>query len=512
MSNLSSYKQTFIDNLHGRDEEIYDLIGKTEKDLFYSSLINVEKEFEKKIYSIFTTIEYIFEDKTIIPKEYIQKIINVLLKDNELRKDIINTIINKISEKEKIYDSIFRNHNFEDKAFISMIVKELKEKFYEYLLKFIVNSEKCGYIFFKSKIINYTDLSKEIWNKFIKNYDFFKDLGIQGNKIILKSYNLPSNDSIKTIRKIIDIKKNKYKEEENKIRNSIFLSDLLYDEKMDENSEEFNSKEKLINEYLKNNQQNLSDVKYSSIKDLIKLYFVLPKEDLVNYLVKLLKEDELYKLIAETQLKEGLDLLFEDYYRQYCIEIDRKETRESVELIKFLTSLRFSFDDENIEANYIKKVLWLEIYKNEMTYILNIMKELLTIKPDIVSLIKNKFENKEVEYIISSHHPLFKKEINYPFLIYLDSIGIIMLEIMLKNNLQSLINNLSIISNINKNAEIFYLNLKLLSKDFYRFKITYLITELFNKKEIINQLNHFINSLFIERQLIKENKINNTFE
>ena len=306
MTNLSSYKQTFIDNLHGRDEEIYDLIGKTEKDLFYSSLINVEKEFEKKIYSVFTTIEYIFEDKTIIPKEYIQNIINVLLKDNELRKDIIDTIINKISEKEKIYDSIFRNHNFEDKAFISMIVKELKEKFYEYLVKFIVNSEKCGFIFFKSKIINYSDLSEEIWDEYIKKYDFFKDLGIQGNKIILTSYNLPSNDSIKTIRKIIDIRKNEYKEEENKIRNFIFPSDLLYDEEIEENSEEFKRKEKLINEYFKNNQQNLNSHKYASIKDLIKLYFVLPKEDLVNYLVKLLKQDELYLLIPKTQLKEGL--------------------------------------------------------------------------------------------------------------------------------------------------------------------------------------------------------------
>ena len=150
----------------------------------------------------------------------------------------------------------------------------------------------------------------------------------------------------------MNIKKNKIK-----LEILFFSSDLLYDEEIDENSEEFKSKEKLINELFKNNKQNLNYHNYVSIKDLIELYFVLPKEDLVYYSVKLLKQDESYLLIPKSKLKEGIDLLFDDYYRQYCIEIDRKETRENLELIKFLTSLRISFDKNNIEANYIKNVL-----------------------------------------------------------------------------------------------------------------------------------------------------------
>ena len=51
---------------------------------------------------------------------------------------------------------------------------------------------------------------------------------------------------------------------------------------------------------------------------------------------------------------------------------------------------------------YIKR----DIYKNEMTYILNIMKELFTIKPDIVSLIKNKFDN---IYVVVNFEMLLKK-------------------------------------------------------------------------------------------------------
>ena len=100
MSNLSSYEQSFVDNLHGRDEEIYDLIEKTQKELFSSSLINVEEEFFNNIYSAFTKIEYIFEDNTI-PNQFIQNNISILLNNNELKKYIIEKIINKIEEKEK---------------------------------------------------------------------------------------------------------------------------------------------------------------------------------------------------------------------------------------------------------------------------------------------------------------------------------------------------------------------------------------------------------------------------
>lgn len=81
-----------------------------------------------------------------------------------------------------------------------------------------------------------------------------------------------------------------------------------------------------------------------------------------------------------------------------------------------------------------------------MIYILNILKEILSIEPNIISLIKEKYENKEYDYVISPHHPLFKKEINYPFLIYLDSISLILLHFILNNDYENLIDKLHIIS------------------------------------------------------------------
>ena len=516
MTNLSSYYQSFVDNFEGRDEEIYDIIGKTQKELFYSSLINVEEEFSNNIYSIFTTIEYIFEDKSINSNQFIQNNINILLSKNKLKNDIIEKVVDKIAEQEKIYDSIFRNQNFDDKEFVSMIVKELKEKFIFYLFKFIVNSEKSRFIYFHSG--NYSGLSKEIWENYLLNKDFFSEdisFTMHGNKIKVFPSNLPSYKSIKEIRKIIEISKNEYQMEENKIRYFNSPSDLLYDlnniKKMDENSEEFIKKQKLIDEYFLNINKNITDYKFANIKDLINSYFVFPKENLINNLVNILKKDEIYLLIPKNHLKEGLELLFEDYYSQYCYEIIGDIKKEFVELIRFLINLRFSIDKDNLESYYIKSVLWIEIYKEEMIYILNIIKEILSIEPNIISLIKDKYENKEIEYIISLHHPLFKKQINYPFLIYLDSISLILLDYILNKDFQNLIDNLSIFSNINKKAEIINLNLRLLSKDFYRFKITYLIIELLNKKNILKDkqlLDQYINSLFKERNFIRENDFN----
>ena len=79
-----------------------------------------------------------------------------------------------------------------------------------------------------------------------------------------------------------------------------------------------------------------------------------------------------------------------------------------------------------------------------MTYILNIFSDIIDIIPDIIDLMKEKIENKQVEYLISQHHPSFKKEINYPFLIFLDSICLILLEYILIKDVQDLNKNINI--------------------------------------------------------------------
>jgi hypothetical protein len=108
VTNLSSYEQIFIDNINGKHEEITDLIKKTQIELFNTSLINIEKQFSKKIYPVYTYIDYSFGDKLINSKEYIDHNINILQKNQELKKEIFDKIIHKIEQEEKIYDTIFK--------------------------------------------------------------------------------------------------------------------------------------------------------------------------------------------------------------------------------------------------------------------------------------------------------------------------------------------------------------------------------------------------------------------
>jgi hypothetical protein len=163
LTNLSSFEQNFIDNLHGRDEEICDIIEKSINELYFSSLLNIEEEFLKNLYPAFVTIEYStnnkellknldpYYDKEFTSNQYIQMLINFILNDKDLKSLIIKTVINKIEEKENIFDVIFKNYNFEDKEFTYLLVKGLKDKFNQYLTKFIVNSEKYGYLSFHLK-------------------------------------------------------------------------------------------------------------------------------------------------------------------------------------------------------------------------------------------------------------------------------------------------------------------------------------------------------------------------
>ena len=73
---------------------------------------------------------------------------------------------------------------------------------------------------------------------------------------------------------------------------------------------------------------------------------------------------------------------------------------------------------------YSKSILWMQIYKEEFIYIFRIFGILKEFYPDndFLSLVKQKIKTKEIDYIISLHHPRYKKLIDKPFLLILDSI------------------------------------------------------------------------------------------
>ena len=382
---------------------------------------------------------------------------------------------------------------------------KLKETFFKYLVKIIVNLEKIGYIYSYPNIKS--DKKKiKIWEEYLAQFDIFErdiNMNFQGNKIDVKLNTLPL-DSIIYIQKIINSKKDEYQEQENRVRKLILPSDLLKDisSEDEEDEPEYKEKEKLINEYFKDKEENKKDLKYEIIMKYIEEYFDFPKDELV---------DKIISKIKDPFFNKHFKLLFDEYCFQYYLGIIGERKNEYLELIKFLISLRFSFNNDDFNKSIlIKNILWLEIYKETMIYILNILRDILKIEPNTIELIKQLKDNNEVNYIISDHHPEFKKQINYPFLIYLDSISFIILEYFLKNEFQNIKQNLNLFSNIINNAEFLNLNLRLYSKDFYRFKLTYKIIELLDQNNINDQkefLNKYIKFIFSERKLIKENKI-----
>ena len=92
------------------------------------------------------------------------------------------------------------------------------------------------------------------------------------------------------------------------------------------NSPEYQEKKKLINEYFTEDEKNKENIKYESIRNYIEEYFIFPKDDLVNNLVDVLNKTVYFK--------EDFKLLFDDYYRQYYIEILGETNYDCFKLIK----------------------------------------------------------------------------------------------------------------------------------------------------------------------------------
>ena len=211
VSNLSSFEQTFIDNLYGKNILITDIMKKNIIELYLNcKLIDIDKIFNDNLYSYFQRIDYSFQDETIKQKDHLDKIINKIRDNKELQKKIKNRIFNQIEndskEKSNIFDSIFENYSFEThNDFISILSSELENKYLKYLGKFIINAERQS-IF--SSLINLPDNHKTFWDKLFEEFIFVDDVndGIKSNKIkIWTKLSLPSINSINQIKKIFII-------------------------------------------------------------------------------------------------------------------------------------------------------------------------------------------------------------------------------------------------------------------------------------------------------------------
>ena len=91
---------------------------------------------------------------------------------------------------------------------------------------------------------------------------------------------------LKNIKKIIELRKNEYKDQEDKLRTFQSPSDLLYEkyDEDDDETDEFIEKKNLINEYFSPNKED-DILKYESVRDLSEEYFQFPKDNLIKSLL-----------------------------------------------------------------------------------------------------------------------------------------------------------------------------------------------------------------------------------
>jgi hypothetical protein len=180
--NISKFEQTFIDNLFGKDMLITEIVNQNIKELYYNTdLINIDEVFKNELFSCFKKINYIFQDISIDQDQYIKQITENILKNEDLILLIKNRIIDEIErvqnmqledeeninnkEKDNIYDNIFENKQFEpNKDFMSILSKELEDKFIEYLSRFIINSENQAILSSFSK--NLPEYAKKYGKKY----------------------------------------------------------------------------------------------------------------------------------------------------------------------------------------------------------------------------------------------------------------------------------------------------------------------------------------------------------
>ena len=157
---------------------------------------------------------------------------------------------------------------------------------------------------------------------------------------------------------------------------------------------------------------------------------------------------------------------------------------------------------------YSKGIIWIHIYKDELIFILKNFGLIKETFPDILREVKEKIESKEIDYIISPHHPRHKQLIDKPFLLIFDSFYFNLIEFIQKINSPRILELMNILSEIVQNGEIYNSNLRLKSKDFYRFKTLFISIKLLNEQQFYQKedIDLYITYIKNEREMLFNNQ------
>ena len=379
ISHLSGYYQIFIDDLNGKNEvTIDDMVNLKGKELFEKCL-DFDVVLKRNIYKCLSFMSYKFcNELGTLNEEYVNKLINYIESDSELRKNLNKCIFKQMEKEEDIIVKVFKTENSvnrDDIDMISVIQRHLSELYLKKLYLLYFKAEKDQY--FSTLLSNEENRKIIEMKKKKKNLNKIKEEG-EGEgeeKDKDKDAIKEENDNIKTI-----LKRAK----------KAYLEKLIFikNESSDENSKQFiveqpgenqlniilglklpglkpiissivkKFRNECINKY-KNNENSLRE-RYELNEEEIKKKIEVYEKNLNSYnhstLAELEKNEILCEIIKEEKSEkedeflkiELFDLFLDDYYLLFIDNnIENKNEIDFYNIRNFMSFLVKLRNDSN---------------------------------------------------------------------------------------------------------------------------------------------------------------------
>ena len=543
ISLLSEYYQIFIDNLNGDENlNIQDLMNSNSLEL-YEKCLNLDNELRKNIYSSFSYINYKISSSLgeLNKKTYVNKLINLIQNDNELRNQINECLKKKMSTEENIIFNILQSENSittNDIDMISVIQRYLSNSYAKLLNKFYYKAEKEQFFSSLLSVIEIIKMEKKLQNEIIieeeddneeKKIHFLETPSIneilnKTRKIYLEEFNFNDNN-IKE--KII----------ENPGDNELEIIFGIKLVGMKSIIESINKYFKIVkfSSYKSNENTLRSYIEEEEIHDKINEYKVKLNSFNEPIVIELKKNNLLPKIIDDENSCQFFDLFLEDYYtifiHKYFNNITDNTNEENTgegeknnidfesikKMLKLIVQLRYDSNDILKEYDQMEKtvstIIWVEFYSNNISIILQMFSKLNSYIDNLYEKVNEIINNKKIKYEISKRCKEYTSIVNKPLFFGMESI----LKVITSNEevYLNLINNSEkFLGLMNVNKEILQLalkietNLNLFSKEVFSLQELLIITDclLLNKIGIAENISKIINFFSIETELLnKEN-------
>ena len=395
------YYQIFIDNLKGKENSnVIELMKKDNKELA-EDYINKSNFVDNKIFTTLNYINYtiLFETKSFNKKNITKNIAEQIIKNKNIKQLILNNLKKQGKSIKSVIKDVFVTDiiDVNDIDFFEVINSKLSIYFSLYLLRIVLFSLKENILF---PILSNKHYDILMNNEYFKN--LINNIFERTNFNFVPPIKMNVNANKVTIYNGLEIPKSKsYLELLIKYVNEEICSGYLNNEELLRKNIPKKDIEETIQKY---NQ------KLDRIEDNIK-----------NEINKI----ELFKTIFNQNNNELKEMILNDYLKYYIIKFIEKKDNSNYNLneslLKFLiliTKVKISdnhnqyYDFENTIEEFVKIVLFLQGYKEDIKNIFELYLEIQKYCVNIEERMMNILDEEIIKYEISERNKRYTKDVN----------------------------------------------------------------------------------------------------